>query len=298
MIPLRHFFYYLLSIRKPLIRIATLLLPTIFYFNASISYAQTSSDIDSFNTSKLAINQLWELERKNKTLCENNTLGNKTEIRYIGETDQNLINCLVKYQKNKRIILKITSPGGNTETAISAAEIIEKHKWSVEIIGFCLSSCGNYIIPAAHKLIVKPYSIIALHGSNPPSTPQLRDTFQKVRIESGEINDDKLQKELDDDMLRNDIIFQKQNDAALRLGIKKYWLNPDPAIMAIATKSGINSGMWYIDKEMYSSCIGKNAGSYFWQPKNETEWLKLKSLFDKDNFKLIKRENWTKYLCE
>lgn len=267
-------------------------------FNTTQSYAQELNDIDNFNNSKLAIKKLWDLESRNETVCKVSTLGNKIEISYIGETNQKLVDCLSKYKKNKRVILKITSPGGNTETAISAAEIIEKHKWSVEVLGFCLSSCGNYIIPAARKLIVKPYSIIALHGSNPPSSQQLRDAFKKVRIENGAIDNDELKKELDNDIKRNDAIFQRQNDAALRLGVKKYWLSPDPAIMAIAEKSANKSGMWYIDREMYSSCIGKIRQNNFWQPKNENEWLKLKSLFDKKDYGLIRRESWKKYNCE
>ena len=283
---------------KAAIIILTTILFIIYCFNPTQSYAQDLNDTDNFNNSKLAIIKLWDLESRNETLCKDSTLGNKTEIRYIGETNQKLIDCLSKYKKNIRVILKITSPGGNTETAISAAEIIEKHKWSVEVIGFCLSSCGNYIIPAAHKLIVKPYSIIALHGSNPPSSQQLRDAFKKVRIEAGAIDNDELTKELDNDIKRNDTIFQHQNDAALRLGVKKYWLNPDPAIIAIAEKSLNKGGMWYIDREMYSSCIGKIKQNNFWQPKNEHEWIKLKSLFDKKNFELIRREHWTKYNCE
>ena len=68
-----------------------------------------------------------------------------------------------KTQPPDKII--ITSSGGEVAAAITLARWIYRYQIDVEIDQYCLSSCANYLFPAANRKIIQPGAIVAWHGN-------------------------------------------------------------------------------------------------------------------------------------
>ncbi|WP_265002312.1 hypothetical protein, partial [Klebsiella variicola] len=61
--------------------------------------------------------------------------------------------------------ISINSGGGDIETAINIGSIIYDKGISIEVRRLCLSSCANYLFPAARNKIINYGSIVGFHGS-------------------------------------------------------------------------------------------------------------------------------------
>jgi hypothetical protein len=74
----------------------------------------------------------------------------------------------------------ISSGGGVTLAGIELAKIIRKWNATLEVDGFCFSACANYLFAGARTKIVRPFSVVGVHGysSRPPNpkgrTPRTR----------------------------------------------------------------------------------------------------------------------------
>lgn len=85
-----------------------------------------------------------------------------------GASDR-LLKCLDYLEVDGALhALRITSAGGETgRTLLTAKRLIGK--LDVLIVDkLCASSCANYLVPAASKLMVNPNSYVILHGSVNP----------------------------------------------------------------------------------------------------------------------------------
>lgn len=51
------------------------------------------------------------------------------------------------------------------ESALDISDLILSNKIDVNIQDYCLSSCANYILPAAHRATIGKSSILGWHGS-------------------------------------------------------------------------------------------------------------------------------------
>lgn len=60
-------------------------------------------------------------------------------------------------------VVKISSTGGDPDFAEIAANIIQNKNLSLVVHGLCLSSCVEYILPAANSLSLSNYSILGVH---------------------------------------------------------------------------------------------------------------------------------------
>jgi hypothetical protein len=106
-----------------------------------------------------------KLRSENAGSCLRTNEGGKTVLVYIGDTDYHLIACLNVGGGHHRAVLRITSPGGNSDIAALAAIYLRLYDMSVEVDGICFSSCANYIAPAANRLVILPFSFLGLHGA-------------------------------------------------------------------------------------------------------------------------------------
>lgn len=61
-------------------------------------------------------------------------------------------------------LLAISSTGGEVRQALELAEWIFDNEVAVEITDVCLSSCANYVVPAAKTIYLNPQSLMAWHG--------------------------------------------------------------------------------------------------------------------------------------
>lgn len=63
----------------------------------------------------------------------------------------------------KRLV--IDSSGGEVEAGIALGTWIFEHRLDVEVPEYCLSSCANYVFPAASRKFIAPGAVVAWHGN-------------------------------------------------------------------------------------------------------------------------------------
>jgi hypothetical protein len=68
--------------------------------------------------------------------------------------------------KIKPQLLKITSSGGDVNLGMDLGEWVFQHHLDVEIVGYCFSSCANYVFLAGRKKVLNPDSILLWHGGS------------------------------------------------------------------------------------------------------------------------------------
>ena len=95
---------------------------------------------------------------------------NSTTVTMIGSVDEALLNCAKQNINDEVHTVIVSSFGGHTNIGRAIGRIIGSRPRTVIIEGKCLSSCGNYFIPAASKVVLKPGAFIGLHGTMDPYT--------------------------------------------------------------------------------------------------------------------------------
>jgi hypothetical protein len=63
----------------------------------------------------------------------------------------------------KRLV--ITSSGGEVEAGIALGTWVFEHRLDVEVPEYCLSSCANYVFPAANRKFIASGAVVAWHGN-------------------------------------------------------------------------------------------------------------------------------------
>jgi hypothetical protein len=61
--------------------------------------------------------------------------------------------------------LLINSGGGDVAAAIELADWVHAQQLDITVTGVCLSSCANYVFPAARYKVIRPGAIVAWHGN-------------------------------------------------------------------------------------------------------------------------------------
>lgn len=86
-------------------------------------------------------------------------------LRLSGPIDERMEVCVSRYSDDviKRVI--ISSQGGSVRSALRIGETIAT--WHAELVieGECVSSCANYFVPVASRVVLHPGGAIVLHGS-------------------------------------------------------------------------------------------------------------------------------------
>lgn len=59
----------------------------------------------------------------------------------------------------------IRSSGGLELAAIKLGKVVQRHALTVEVDGYCMSACAQYVLPAAQKVIMRDGSFISFHFS-------------------------------------------------------------------------------------------------------------------------------------
>lgn len=81
-----------------------------------------------------------------------------------GPTDQAMLDCVETSPHAATI--RVRSPGGGVTTAMRIAERLHAMNAELVIDGYCESSCANYFVPVARRLVVEAGARIVLHGSS------------------------------------------------------------------------------------------------------------------------------------
>jgi hypothetical protein len=87
-------------------------------------------------------------------------------VRYVGELTGDGFAALRSIANGKPVhTLTITSAGGEINAGMDFGEWTFERRLDVEVEEICLSSCANYIFPAARNKLIRPGSVVAWHGS-------------------------------------------------------------------------------------------------------------------------------------
>ncbi|RZJ28819.1 MAG: hypothetical protein EON85_08190 [Brevundimonas sp.] len=85
-----------------------------------------------------------------------------------GEIDQALADCVAeRLQPTTREVI-LNSRGGSVGPALDIAERFEGRRLTMRVRNECNSSCANFFLPLAGRLVVERGAIIGLHGSLDP----------------------------------------------------------------------------------------------------------------------------------
>lgn len=198
----------------------------------------------------------------------------KTALTYVGPTDARLTACLQAHPKATS--LRITSLGGPVSDAIVAARIVGGRGMTVEVAGFCGSSCGNYVIAAATRLDVLPDSVIMLHGA-PPADPAVQRDQAIAALDQAGIPED----ENDGAVLRS-AVAQLQAQRALHdrfaadFAVGNQWYDLTAYYRAVQDQD--DAPMLLISPEFARACLGHPAIGTFWYPATDEARMRVRQV--------------------
>ena len=87
-----------------------------------------------------------------------------------GETNQALADCVAATLKSTTTEVIVDSQGGPAGVAIDIAErLAALPNLTLTVKGRCASSCANYFLPVARRLVIEPGALILLHGGIDPA---------------------------------------------------------------------------------------------------------------------------------
>jgi hypothetical protein len=87
-------------------------------------------------------------------------------VRYIGELTEEGFAALRQITDGQPVrTLVITSAGGEINAGMDFGEWTFARRLDVEVDEICLSSCANYVFPAARNKLIRPGALVAWHGS-------------------------------------------------------------------------------------------------------------------------------------
>jgi hypothetical protein len=91
-----------------------------------------------------------------------------SSLRLSGPIDAAMRDCALALLGPDITTVHVTSKGGEVFAGREIGYAIGAQPRELIIEGLCMSSCGNYFVPAAARLTLRPRSIIGLHGSPDP----------------------------------------------------------------------------------------------------------------------------------
>jgi hypothetical protein len=210
--------------------------------------------------------------------CTKLTQSGQTILVYVGDTNHSLISCLDSNEGRTNSTLRITSPGGNSDTATLAALYIRFYKMSVEVDGICFSSCALYIAPAARNLVILPLSFLGLHGA-----PELYSDEAAKRLEAEARalpNLSVLQVEgyvkgyLD--MLKRTSATHQMIDRILNVGDEWFWLANIELPQGLVKS---HDTILIPDIAMTQKCVRGVTSLVMWEAKHAFEQAAIKMIF-------------------
>ena len=95
----------------------------------------------------------------------------------ISDSSANALRNVITSKTRK---LLIESEGGSVPAALGIARIIQENRIQVHVRGYCLSSCANYLLPAASFASVEKGSRIMFHGDAQLVMPEQRELRQSI----------------------------------------------------------------------------------------------------------------------
>lgn len=89
----------------------------------------------------------------------------KQSLVYVGDSGAGLAECIRRNNLDTIRELRITSGGGSAQGTMKLMRSLIGKLDLVVVDKECASSCANYVLPAAKRIMVLPDSYVLLHGS-------------------------------------------------------------------------------------------------------------------------------------
>lgn len=91
-----------------------------------------------------------------------------TTLKLSGPIDEAMYNCALPLLTHDIETVQVRTNGGDVVAGRAIGYKISEFPRHLIVDKVCLSSCGNYFVPAAARLTLLPRSVIGLHGSPDP----------------------------------------------------------------------------------------------------------------------------------
>lgn len=99
-----------------------------------------------------------------------------------GPVNPAMTECVRSHLAPTTTELIVDSGGGDIKQALDIAELLEPLAMTVRVRDRCYSSCANYFLPLAGRLIVEPGATIILHGGADPQFLQSEIERRERRV--------------------------------------------------------------------------------------------------------------------
>jgi hypothetical protein len=108
-------------------------------------------------------------------------------IRFVGDINDCTVDSLLgalEANPDARV-LQIASNGGEVVPAMVAGMTVYQRNMSVQVIGFCISSCAQYVAVAGAEIYVDEYGYLAFHSSATRrlNVPIFRESLEPFALE-------------------------------------------------------------------------------------------------------------------
>ena len=88
-----------------------------------------------------------------------------THLALSGPTDEKMLACVEENISPRLKAVTVNTNGGNVKTAMKTADLLAPNNVTLTVKSNCNSSCANYFLPVAGRIIVQKNANIMLHGS-------------------------------------------------------------------------------------------------------------------------------------
>lgn len=112
-----------------------------------------------------ALASAQEASVEDPTRCEQ---ASATTFVLEGAVNEAMADCVRARLASTTTELVVNSGGGDIGHALDIAELLEPLSLTVRVRKRCYSSCANYFVPLARRLIVEPGAAIVVHGGADP----------------------------------------------------------------------------------------------------------------------------------
>lgn len=113
-----------------------------------------------------------------------------------GPVDEAMADCVRATLAPTTTVLVVDSGGGDLRHALDIAELLEPLSLTVRVRERCYSSCANYFLPLAERLVVEPGAAIVVHGGADPKflheemterrEPRIREIMREAAVDRPE----------------------------------------------------------------------------------------------------------------
>lgn len=105
------------------------------------------------------------------------------ELNYVGYLDEDAnkrLFALYEGLADKPTVLSIRSKGGEVNTGMALGRWVRELRLDIKVMEFCLSSCANYVFPAAQRKTVSNFALIGYHGGPSSGKVGFSASLQKM----------------------------------------------------------------------------------------------------------------------